>query len=67
MPAYETTVMISTLTSRRRTIDLLKRLVNHVLDNKGVVTSITSLGDRALAYDIRKNKVPPGPARNNPL
>jgi ribosomal protein S6 len=32
-----------------------------------VVTSITSLGDRALAYDIRKNKVPPGPARNNPL
>jgi len=57
MPAYETTIMVSSLTSRRRTVDLLKRVVNHVLDKQGVVHSIASLGNRALAYDIRKGKV----------
>ena len=56
MPGYETTIMMSTATSRKRTVDLLKRVVEHVLDKKGVVTSINSLGTRALAYDIKKHK-----------
>eukprot|EP01044_Picomonas_judraskeda_P038474 COSAG03_NODE_17986_length_364_cov_0.762264_2_plen_34_part_01 len=34
MPAYETTIMISTLTSRKRTIDLLKGVINLVLEKK---------------------------------
>ena len=56
MPAYEMTVMISTLTSRKRTVDLLKSVINLVLEKKGVVTDINSLGTRALAYDIKKHK-----------
>ena len=57
MPAYETTLMISSLTSRKRTIEVLKRVVNTFLDRQGVVTGINSLGQRKLAYDIRENKV----------
>ena len=49
--------MISALTSRKRTVELLKRVVNNFLDQKGVVMGINSLGQRKLAYDIRKNKV----------
>ena len=56
MPAYETTIMISTLTSRKRTIDLLKGVINLVLEKKGVVMDVNSLGTRALAYDIKKHK-----------
>ena len=56
MPAYETTIMISTLTSRKRTIDLLKGVINLVLERKGVVMDVNSLGTRALAYDIKKHK-----------
>jgi ribosomal protein S6 len=56
MPAYETTIMISTLTSRKRTIDLLKSVINLVLEKKGVVMDVNSLGTRALAYDIKKHK-----------
>ena len=56
MPAYETTIMISTLTSRKRTIDLLKGVINLVLERKGVVMDVNSLGTRALAYDVKKHK-----------
>ena len=56
MPAYETTIMISTMTSRRRTVDLLKRAINHIIDDKGVVMGVYSLGTRALAYDIRRKQ-----------
>ena len=59
MPAYETTIMISALTSRKRTVELLKRVVNNFLDRQGVVMGINSLGQRKLAYDIRKSKVRP--------
>ena len=61
MPAYQTTIMISAMTSRRRTVDLLKRAINHIIAEKGVVMGVQSLGTRALAYDIRHKKVLPAP------
>ena len=56
MPAYELTIALVANTSRRQTVEALKRVADTFYQSEGVIRSICSLGLRKLAYTIRHNK-----------